>query len=79
MKAVLAVLYGLAACGMLTLIGAFMGAVAGVGVAGLLVQPEEARVLYIGVGYGVPVGALAGLAMGLVIALRYNVAATPPR
>jgi hypothetical protein len=55
----------LAAC-----IGAFVGAVVGVGVAGLLLPPEEAVVFYSGVGYGGPFGALTGLIIGIVAMLR---------
>jgi hypothetical protein len=64
-------LRGLAYCILSTIIGASVGAVAGVGIAGMLLRPEEAVVLYAGVSYGVPLGALAGLAMGVIVAVRH--------
>ena len=42
--------------------GAVVGIVAGVGIAASLLHPEEANILYAGVGYGGPAGALVGLA-----------------
>jgi hypothetical protein len=53
-----------------TIIGACAGAVAGVGIAGMLLRPEEAVVLYAGVGYGFPVGAIVGLTLGIVAMVR---------
>jgi hypothetical protein len=41
-------------------VGAIVGAVAGVGIAGRLLRPEEAVVLVTGVTYGAPLGAVAG-------------------
>ncbi len=63
-------LYVLIFCVLASAVGAVVGAVAGVGVAGILLKPEEAVVLYAGVGYGVPVGGLVGLMFGVAALLR---------
>jgi hypothetical protein len=63
-------LYAVAYCVASGFIGACAGAVAGVGIAGMVLKPKEAVVLYGGVGYGVPLGALTGLTLGIVAMVR---------
>lgn len=62
-------LYVLAYCAAAAIVGLFVGAVAGVGIAGAFMKPEEAAVLVAGVIFGGPIGALASLAWA-IMALR---------
>jgi hypothetical protein len=63
------VLYALVCCVAFGFLGAVVGAAAGVGVAGMVLRPEEATVLVTGVMYGGPLGALAGFTVaGLTFA-----------
>jgi membrane protein YqaA with SNARE-associated domain len=59
-------LYAVAYCTLAACVGAVAGAVAGVGVAGMLHRPEEAVVLSTGIEFGSPLGALTGIALGVV-------------
>ena len=72
MKRIISWLYCIVYCVLAGGVGAFIGAVAGVGIAGLLLRPEEAVVLTSGVFFGGPVGAITGLALGVFAMRRSN-------
>jgi hypothetical protein len=63
MKSLVRYLHAIAYCASTAIIGGCVGAVAGVGIAGLLMRPEEAVVLVTGVTLGGPGGALMGLSL----------------
>lgn len=56
-------------CAAAAIVGLFVGAVGGVGVASLLMKQEEANILVAGVVFGGPSGALLGFVLG-VVAIR---------
>lgn len=46
-------------------VGTLVGAVAGLGIAGMVLRPEEAVVLVAGLTYGIPIGAAVGILLGI--------------
>lgn len=67
-------LYAFLYCVLAACVGTFVGAVAGVGVAALLLDPEkfaeEGAGVAHGVRFGIPIGALGGLALGTVAMIQ---------
>ena len=67
---VMKTLYALTYCLVSGVIEFVVGAVAGVGIAGILMRPEEAVILVQGVGLGGPAGAVLGGALGIIAMWR---------
>jgi membrane protein DedA with SNARE-associated domain len=70
MNHLLSWLYVVVYCLAAEFIGIFVGGVAGVGVATLLIEPEEAKTLVVGLAFGCPLGALIGFILGIVAMRR---------
>ena len=70
MKTAAAVLYAISYCLCAATIGGIVGAVAGTGIAGMLMRPEEAVILTTGVSLGGPVGVLIGLILAVIALSR---------
>jgi len=69
--------YSIVYCCLAMIVGGVVGAAAGVGVAGIAMKPEEAVILYAGVGYGGPLGMLVGLGLGCFAMSRKHPAGRP--